>query len=51
MGTPEGSRQILAGLKEAGINLVASVPDINLLHLINLLYIDSAQHEKRAGSS
>ena len=29
MGTPEGRRQILAGLKEAGINLVASVPDIN----------------------
>src|SRR5437867_8794649 len=37
MGTIEGSRQILAGLKEAGINLVASVPDINMLELINLL--------------
>ncbi|MGA7902636.1 MAG: hypothetical protein WCA06_08385, partial [Terrimicrobiaceae bacterium] len=40
MGTPEGARQILAGLKEAGINLVASVPDINMLQLINLLYED-----------
>lgn len=38
MGTLERSQQILAGLKEAGINLVASVPDINLLELINLLY-------------
>src|SRR5947199_6307133 len=40
MRSPERSRQILAGLKEAGINLVASVPDINLLDLINLLYED-----------
>ena len=40
MGSPEGARQILAGLKEAGINLVASVPDINMLQLINLLYED-----------
>ena len=40
MGTIEGARQILAGLKEAGINLVASVPDINMLQLINLLYED-----------
>ena len=40
MGTIEGSRLILAGLKEAGINLVASVPDINMLELINLLYED-----------
>jgi len=40
MGTIEGARQILAGLKEAGIDLVASVPDINLLELINLLYED-----------
>ena len=37
MGTPEGSRQILEGLKEARIDLVASVPDINLLELINML--------------
>ena len=40
MGTLQGSRQILTALKEAEINLVASVPDINLLHLINLLYED-----------
>ncbi|MGH7773025.1 MAG: thiamine pyrophosphate-binding protein [Candidatus Binatia bacterium] len=40
MGTLEGSRQILAGLKEAGIDLVASVPDINLLELLNLLSED-----------
>src|SRR6266576_315159 len=40
MSSPERSRQILAGLKEAGINLITSVPDINLLDLINLLYED-----------
>jgi sulfopyruvate decarboxylase subunit alpha len=40
MGTIDGAQQILAGLKEAGINLVASVPDINMLQLINLLYED-----------
>ena len=40
MGTTEAARQILAGLKEAGINLVASVPDINMLQVINLLYED-----------
>lgn len=40
MSTLERSQQILTGLKEAGISLVASVPDINLLHLINLLYAD-----------
>ena len=40
MSTLERSQQILAGLKEAGINLVASVPDINLLDLINLVYTD-----------
>ena len=38
MGTIEGAAEIIAGLKEAGITLVASVPDINLLELINLLY-------------
>jgi sulfopyruvate decarboxylase subunit alpha len=42
MATPERAQQILAGLKEAGIDLVASVPDINLLHLVNAL---SADHE------
>ena len=40
MASIEAARQILAGLKEAGINLVASVPDINLLQVINLLYED-----------
>jgi sulfopyruvate decarboxylase subunit alpha len=40
MGTTEAARQILAGLKEAGIDLVASVPDINMLQVINLLYED-----------
>ena len=38
MGTLENSRQILEGLKEAGIDLVASVPDLNLKELIELLY-------------
>jgi sulfopyruvate decarboxylase subunit alpha len=40
MASTEAARQILGGLKEAGINLVASVPDINLLQVINLLYED-----------
>ncbi len=41
MSSAEQSRQILEGLKGAGVNLIASVPDINLLHLINLLYTDN----------
>ena len=40
MGTIAGAQNILAGLKAAGIDLVASVPDINMLQLINLLYED-----------
>jgi sulfopyruvate decarboxylase subunit alpha len=40
MATIERAQQILDGLKAAGINLVASVPDINILHLINALYAD-----------
>lgn len=40
MATKERAQEILAGLKQAGINLVASVPDINVLHLITLLYED-----------
>src|SRR5437867_9859141 len=40
MSSPERSQQLLVGLKEAGINLITSVPDINLLDLINLLYED-----------
>jgi len=40
MGTIAGAQNILAGLKAAGINLVSSVPDINMLDLIILLYQD-----------
>jgi sulfopyruvate decarboxylase subunit alpha len=40
MGTLAGAQNILAGLKEAGINHISSVPDINMLQLINLLYED-----------
>lgn len=38
MGSVEGAQRILTGLKEAGIDLIASVPDINVRELINLLY-------------
>ena len=40
MASIAAAEQIIAGLKEAGIDLVSSVPDINVLHLINLLYED-----------
>ena len=40
MGTVAGAQNILSGLKEAGINFISSVPDINMLQLINLLYED-----------
>ena len=40
MGTAAGAQNILSALKAAGIDLVASVPDINMLQLINLLYED-----------
>jgi sulfopyruvate decarboxylase subunit alpha len=40
MGTRKRAEQIVAGLKQAGINLVASVPDINVMHLVNCLYED-----------
>lgn len=40
MVTIERSRELLAGLKAAGIDLVASVPDINLVELISLLADD-----------
>src|ERR1044072_10061835 len=42
MGTVAGAQQIVAGLKEPGIDRIASVPDINMLQLINLLYEDKA---------
>ncbi len=37
MVTMERSREVLAGLKEAGIDFVASVPDMNLLELLTLI--------------
>lgn len=40
MGTLAGAQTILSGLKEAGINHISSVPDINMLQLLNLLYED-----------
>src|ERR1051325_153061 len=40
MGAVAGAQQIVVGLKQAGIDLVASVPDIIMLQLINLLYED-----------
>lgn len=40
MGTIAGAQNILVALKGAGIDLVSSVPDINMLQLINLLYED-----------
>lgn len=41
MATIERSGAVLAGLKAAGINFVASVPDINLVELIILLADDA----------
>lgn len=35
------ANQILQGLKAAGISLVASLPDINLVHVLNMLEKDS----------
>jgi sulfopyruvate decarboxylase alpha subunit len=37
MGTVEGARRIVDGLKRAGIDFVTAVPDINLLELLHLL--------------
>lgn len=50
MGTPGGFRQILEGLKEARIDLVAGVPDVNLLELITLLYEDEEITHVSVGS-
>jgi sulfopyruvate decarboxylase subunit alpha len=36
----EASKNILGGLKAAGINLVASLPDINLAELLRLVQAD-----------
>lgn len=41
MATPERAQQIIEGLKAAGVDFVASVPDINLLHVLNALYADN----------
>ena len=42
MVTVERSREVLAGMKEAGIDFVASVPDMNLLELLTLIGEDDA---------
>jgi sulfopyruvate decarboxylase subunit alpha len=42
MVSVERARELVAGLKEAGIDLVASVPDTNLLEVVNLLAADGA---------
>ena len=45
MAEPSDAALVLEGIKAAGINLVASLPDINLLDLISLLEQDPAiQH-------
>ncbi|MFQ5850867.1 MAG: thiamine pyrophosphate-binding protein [Candidatus Binatia bacterium] len=40
MGAPTGSKLILEGLKEAGVNLIATLPDINLSELLRLVESD-----------
>jgi sulfopyruvate decarboxylase subunit alpha len=40
MVVPSGPQLILEGLKEAGINLIATVPDINLAELLRLIETD-----------
>src|ERR1700746_4032399 len=40
MTVEEAADNILAGLKEAGINLVASLPDINLTQLLRAVHED-----------
>jgi sulfopyruvate decarboxylase subunit alpha len=41
MTEEQAAQQILAGLKEAGINLVASLPDINLAQLLRAVDHDN----------
>ena len=41
MDTKTRATAILASIKKAGINLVASLPDINCLDLINILERDA----------
>ena len=40
MKVDAAARTILSGLKEAGINLIASLPDINLAELLRLIEQD-----------
>jgi len=40
MAGPSGPKLILEGLKEAGIDLIATVPDINLRELLELVEAD-----------
>jgi len=40
MAGPSGPKLILEGLKEAGIDLIATVPDINLRELLGLVEAD-----------
>ena len=40
MAGPSGPKLILEGLKEAGIDLIATVPDINLRELLGLVAAD-----------
>ena len=45
MAAPSGSKLILEGLKEAGIDLIATLPDINLRELLGLVEADgSVEH-------
>lgn len=40
MAAQDGPRMILDGLKEAGINFIATLPDINLRNLLRLVEVD-----------
>lgn len=40
MAAPSGPKLILEGLKEAGIDLIATLPDINLTELLRLIEAD-----------
>jgi sulfopyruvate decarboxylase subunit alpha len=40
MAAPSGPKLILEGLKEAGIDLIATLPDINLSELLKLIEAD-----------
>ena len=40
MADPSGPKIILEGLKEAGVDLIATLPDINLKDLLRLVEAD-----------